>query len=473
MASSDEWALFPALTLANAGPFLKRLKKAKPKIFKPGGTNLRLVTVPPVDGDGPQPELSDVVTDDQQLGSTLQKHIELRGETFIFLSQDHSWAPFNLSEEALQQIVTAIQPRPEFLRLFNGFGPLGEGCEADFSGGYFCRVAEGISSGSEGDKNRVLGCSADFAYALRYVAKTGRSQCPWSERRMGVYHKFDGATSVWVIMQPTPAALGLPKAASAPRWREIGPALPHVLLFQSSLPAWVAYLKYLEGIVRGNSREGRLAGKKIDLDLAFSSVQELQYHSELLYNTIAALRSDTETLLGLQSLGLTYRGQGDVMLHHELATCVSQFRINQKWAEDMLDRAKQASSLMTVLFYAKHSEALTVNTTAMSQLAQDNKKEQEMMLEVAKAAKNDSEIMKVIAAVTLFYLPATLMASLFSTGFVTPSPAGAASDTQHQAAIQAVVYTLVTASLTALTLLSSYSWYRRSRTRLEQASIPT
>lgn len=92
----------------------------------------------------------------------------------------------------------------------------------------------------------------DFAYALRYVAKTGRSQCPWSERRMGVYHKFDGATSVWVIMQPTPAALGLPKAASAPRWREIGPALPHVLLFQSSLPAWVAYLKYLEGIVRGN-----------------------------------------------------------------------------------------------------------------------------------------------------------------------------------------------------------------------------
>lgn len=72
MASSDEWALFPALTLANAGPFLKRLKKAKPKIFKPGGTNLRLVTVPPVDGDGPQPELSDVVTDDQQLGSTLQ-----------------------------------------------------------------------------------------------------------------------------------------------------------------------------------------------------------------------------------------------------------------------------------------------------------------------------------------------------------------------------------------------------------------
>ena len=84
----------------------------------------------------------------------------------------------------------------------------------------------------------------------------------------------------------------------------------------------------------------------MDLDRAFSSVQELQYHSELLYNIIAALRSNIETLLGLQSLSLAYHKPEDVMLYHELATCVSQFRMNQKWAEDMLDRAKQVSSLV-------------------------------------------------------------------------------------------------------------------------------
>jgi len=105
MATSDEWALCSTLTLKNADPFLKRLKKAKPKLFKPGGTNLRLETVPLVDDHDPQPGLSDVVTDDQQLGSTLQvgflliyrlfgissrgltvpqKHLELRGETFMY-----------------------------------------------------------------------------------------------------------------------------------------------------------------------------------------------------------------------------------------------------------------------------------------------------------------------------------------------------------------------------------------------------
>lgn len=183
------------------------------------------------------------------------------------------------------------------------------------------------------------------------------------------------------------------------------------------------------------SRDGRLAGKEVDLDLAFSSVQELQYHSELLHNIVAALRSDREILLGLQSLGMASGSPGDAMLHHELSTCMSQFRMDQEWAEDMLDRAKQVSNLvcppslrlftcpsefgsamlklsvaqMTVLFYAKHSQTLTANTTAMSQLTQDSQKDQELMLRIAKAAKKDSEVMKVIAAVTLCYLPATLV----------------------------------------------------------------
>jgi hypothetical protein len=171
----------------------------------------------------------------------------------------------------------------------------------------------------------------------------------------------------------------------------------------------MAYLQYLEGLVRDNSRKGRLAGKKLELDLAFSGIQDLQYHSELLYNTIAALRSNTETLAGLQSLDIAYHEPEDVMLHHQLATCISQFGMNQKWAEDVLDRAKQISNLMTVLFYAQHSEALTVNTTTLSQLARASKTDQDSMLSITQAAKNDSGIMKVIATITLIYLPSSLV----------------------------------------------------------------
>jgi hypothetical protein len=64
---------------------------------------------------------------------------------------------------------------------------------------------------------------------------------------------------------------------------------------------------------------------------------------------------------------------------------------------------------MTVLFYAKHSEALTINTTSMAQLAKSSKVDQDAMLSLTRAAKNDSGIMKLIAVVTMIYLPSSLI----------------------------------------------------------------
>jgi len=64
-----------------------------------------------------------------------------------FLFQSHSWAPFNLSRTALRQIVTAVGPHPEFLRLFRGFGEPPSGYQTDFSGGYSSH-AEGACDAS-------------------------------------------------------------------------------------------------------------------------------------------------------------------------------------------------------------------------------------------------------------------------------------------------------------------------------------
>lgn len=104
----------------------------------------------------------------------------------------------------------------------------------------------------------LLAISA-FSYTLHHVATTGRTHYPWSERRMGVYHSFDLSKSVWIILQPTPAALKLLEAAlDASRLREPhfphDPTMLHALLFQSTLPGWTVYLKYLEALVRSNVR---------------------------------------------------------------------------------------------------------------------------------------------------------------------------------------------------------------------------
>jgi hypothetical protein len=72
---------------------------------------------------------------------------------------------------------------------------------------------------------------------------------------MGVYHKFrSSASSIWIILQPTQAALNLPITLSTRESWSHDRVIPHVYLMKESLPAWRAYLKTLEALVRKNVR---------------------------------------------------------------------------------------------------------------------------------------------------------------------------------------------------------------------------
>lgn len=67
------------------------------------------------------------------------------------------------------------------------------------------------------------------------------------------------------------------------------------------------------------------------------------------------LRSNTETLIGLHSLAKEFQSSCDAIILSRLSTCTSQFKFNEKWAEDMLDSTKQVSGLVLVplLHYIK------------------------------------------------------------------------------------------------------------------------
>lgn len=88
---------------------------------------------------------------------------------------------------------------------------------------------------------------AAFAYILGYIAKTGRSSNPWSERKMGVYHEFSNRRELWVILQPTKVALDLPSSYLSLSKHRMS---PHTLLFSSSFPTSTAYLQYLENQIK-------------------------------------------------------------------------------------------------------------------------------------------------------------------------------------------------------------------------------
>ena len=62
-----------------------------------------------------------------------------------------------------------------------------------------------------------------------------------------------------------------------------------------------------------------------------------------------------------------------------------------------------------MLIYTKHSKALTVNATVIVELAKSSKTDQDMMLNLTREAKKDSGTMKLIAIVTMIYLPSSLV----------------------------------------------------------------
>jgi hypothetical protein len=65
---------------------------------------------------------------------------------------------------------------------------------------------------------------------------------------------------------------------------------------------------------------------------------------------------------------------------------------------------------MKTLLNYKHNQAIAYNTTSMDRMAQASKKERQLILGLTKATKRDSGSMKLIAVITMIYLPGTFAA---------------------------------------------------------------
>lgn len=64
---------------------------------------------------------------------------------------------------------------------------------------------------------------------------------------------------------------------------------------------------------------------------------------------------------------------------------------------------------MTLLHYSQRAQLLAVDTSNMKQIANATKSDQDTMLGLARASKEDSGVMKLIAFVSVIYLPSSLV----------------------------------------------------------------
>ncbi|KAH8704455.1 hypothetical protein GQ44DRAFT_778021 [Phaeosphaeriaceae sp. PMI808] len=401
--------------------------------------------------------ISDLVKDENNLEQVLNKHLSTTGSHFILLQQPHSWAPFDISREAFLKLSTALRVPPSFLGLVHGFGHPEDGYQRDFAGGYDLRFAE-----SKGGLH--------FLYTIRYMARTGRESWPWSERRVGICYSLAGGSATWLILQHASflrSLTGLRPGEELDCKKLAGSCTiaQHVAFIEATLRTWNDYLKLLEAQVRKDSRDARLdtsvnRNTNFDFASAFSKLQSIQYRYEQVHDAMLALKSNNGVLEGLSHLKSRCPHLGSE--NDRLEICKAQFMMMKTSAQDMLDRVKQVANLTSTLVNYRHGQAITSNTASLDRMAHESQKGEALILNLTKTTKQDSGTMKLIAVITICYLPGNFVASLFSTSFVSAALNSTASTTlQHRINVHASSYVAVTATLMIVTLFGAFRWDRK------------
>lgn len=263
------------------------------------------------------------------------------------------------------------------------FGHPEEGFETDFSGGYDYDVEEAPSHCGEGRVGKASTTGLSRMNSILNILQTFHTlSAMWQSQEETTGHGQSGKwayTTYLTVKPPSGSSFNLQKRLSGyrklyyhtancllcPLWAisfSFNPLYRHGKriwgIRRLSFGKRFAFLSNLisQPQITANKlkysqiRNVRLTGEKFDFDLAFKSIQDLQYYSELLRNAIMELRSNTETLIGLHSLAKGFQSSHDNMILSRLSTCTSQFKFNKSWAEDMLDSTKQVSGLVLVRF---------------------------------------------------------------------------------------------------------------------------
>jgi hypothetical protein len=236
---------------------------------------------------------------------------------------------------------------------------------------------------------------------------------------------------------------------------------------------------------------------KVDFDIGFGKIQDLQVQQELIHDAILVFQSQTAVIQSIKWLVVRAANPSHTAkeklfmanIDRQIDACASNVSLNQGRAKDVLERAKQTadrvSSIMsifqrsktitnmafqiTAFLNSKHNHALISNNENLAQLAAASQQDGQNMLAINKSMKKDSATMSLFAVITIVYMPATFVAvsyasqlhppftnlylkTLFSTGFVNASLGPSDISSRRHSFIQAGTYASVTVILTLITL---------------------
>ncbi|KAI1742959.1 hypothetical protein F4680DRAFT_388269 [Xylaria scruposa] len=406
----------------------------------------------------------------KELNGILSRQSSFLFSRVFFLYRYNSWSRMDISIEMFQALYTTTHITPQFLKIVMGLGRKMGSRDESFMSCYTHHTSQKRRRhrDQEADGESILGQSVGICYNIRHFECHGRSlNDPWSCRQSAIHHDYnkDEDRSDWIIIQPPLRFTGKFRDE---RLNDLHhPMDLHLRYLSAGVAGWREYLNYLSSNLKALNEEIVVSKPYEEYRISFSSRQQVHslrlklHHARSILantlNTMITIRTHEETVANLCKL--------PVLIHRdfqrELDNIVSELQNYEQTVQELLSVSNDIGLMYDGVLKYHGQELLHNNSLRLTQIAQNDAYETRMMAALANKTFQDSRTVRIATVIAMFYLPANLVTSFFSTTLIWFDNSGQNFTLRiRQEVWIAVLTTLV---LVVVTKLLSWWWERHEK----------
>ncbi|KAF1990668.1 hypothetical protein K402DRAFT_201327 [Aulographum hederae CBS 113979] len=299
----------------------------------------------------------------------------------------------------------------------------------------------------------------EFCYNVQYVRRNGRGRGdPWSLRQFGVYQQLSCSDrrSTWIVLQASDEIQK--RLTEAMESRSCGtndsltdPMIPHLVFMSTIALDWQCYTEYLNSQLSIFDRKACFSSVHTmaseDFTVSFTDCQNLQVLQQKIHKAITVLDCNFDIVRGclahcqrLIDSNLTSIGKQALA---ELETCYKQLEVHRREINRIHECSQGTARLLAQILDFRDRQALCsvnahikdqleilkgthktveVNLDTLQRIAFQIHQENTKLGEIALKSQKDSSVLKGFGMVATIFLPASLIAELFSSSLVQSQP---------------------------------------------------
>ncbi|KAK1759037.1 hypothetical protein QBC47DRAFT_370967 [Echria macrotheca] len=377
----------------------------------------------------------------------------------IYIYANNSRDKLRVQRSTVALIFTYHQVMPEYLDFFTCFGLQSTPRDVRFSG-FRKRITlpkRGITVAE--DPLGRSGYQYQMAYNLKGISTTEEGE--WSIRNAAFYNRFDiiSGRSLWVVTKGRKDVYHRYEELTSEDGMEedirfgttdesfVSSLAPHLSFASWSNEDWRGYVRRLEEAVNKESKMAKLVPRDEGhqaKNYQSSDVRRMQIWEEQASEVVIVLEGNVDVLVSLQQF---FRG----LLADE------RFPFRDSCADEINDFAANLDTIMRDMKNnISRARALMRTTADRKELIKQYRADDEAdrMRRLTKNMEQEAIVVRIITLVTLVYLPATFVSTLFSTDIVKYQEDGYPDGKYSQTAMDR--WLQVTVPLTVVTLFAAW-----------------